>query len=347
MTQPSTDAQLLEAAFEAAPVIGLIVDEQTRLVRANDRARERFPFLEPGLTLLQAFSQHLLAEPTAGAIAEGRSVAFSVRIFSEGWRTYRVTAVPFPEGGGACVYLDDTTEESSYQAMRTQFLANVSHELRTPLTGIAALLETIADPEIDPAIHDRFLSKARQETTRLTSLIADTLFLAEIEAGTGTFEGHCDLAVAAGVVVEALELQSAEHDVALQVEQSEPCPVVLPERLAEMIVTNLVQNALRYAGAGATCVVRCRVANGEVVFEVADDGVGIDEPIWSGSSSASTASIRRAASRALGGTGLGLSIVKHIADRAGGRAEALSRPARGTTIRVTLPLADTGTVAPD
>jgi signal transduction histidine kinase len=109
------------------------------------------------------------------------------------------------------------------------------------------------------------------------------------------------------------------------------------------VVRNLLENAVKYAGPGATAVIRVRRGDDTVVLSVADDGAGIPERhlphVFERFYRADPSR-----SKSLGGTGLGLSIVKHIAERFGGAAAVSSREGFGTTITVTLPALDgTGT----
>lgn len=336
-------------AFARTPVLALVVDADARLVDATRAARARFPFLRGGLSLLEAFGQHLLVAPVREALAEGTPRRFSVGIFADGMRRFLVDVVPYDAGSlrRAVILLDDQTPESSYQELRSQFVANVSHELRTPLTGLSAILETLADPDLDPATRDRFVDRARRETARLSALIADTLFLSEIEASEATAElGPSDLVAVAHQVLEESSERAAAASVSLDVHAAGACWVALTDRLAHALIANLVENAVRYAGPSTNVLVTVERRGAETRLVVADDGAGIDqrhlphlfERFYRADPSRS---------KELGGTGLGLSIVKHIAEHVGGKAEVSSRVGRGTTITVTLPATDPPSAHPE
>ena len=109
--------------------------------------------------------------------------------------------------------------------------------------------------------------------------------------------------------------------------------------MAATVVRNLVENAVKYAGPGATAATTVRREGDAVTLTVADDGAGHPRAPPAPCLRA-VLSGRPSRSKRLGGTGLGLSIVKHIAERFGGRAEASSREGFGTTITVTLPEED-------
>jgi signal transduction histidine kinase len=321
------------------PFVALRVDRQGRLVEANPVALERFPFLVAGMTVLEAFSEHSLARHVEEALAGLSRQSFEVRLFAGGRRTYRAAVEPYEVGEAreALVFLTDQSEAVAYQELRSQFVANVSHELRTPLTGLRGLLEALDDPQMDPETRRDFVARAASETQRLEALITDILFLSELETTPGLpSSSRSDLAQAAAVTVADLQGVAEEHGVHLGIDAPGPAWTPLTDRMAATVVRNLVENAVKYAGPGATATTTVRREDGAVTLTVADDGGGIPERdlphVFERFYRADPSRSKR-----LGGTGLGLSIVKHIAERFGGRAEASSREGFGTTVTVTLP----------
>jgi two-component system phosphate regulon sensor histidine kinase PhoR len=321
------------------PFVALRVDPEGRLVEANPLALERFPFLVAGMTMLEAFSEHRLARRVSAALEGMSRQDFEVRLFAGGRRTYRAAVEPYEVGEAreALIFLTDQSEAVAYQELRSQFVANVSHELRTPLTGLRGLLEALDDPQMDPETRRDFVSRASSETQRLEALIKDILFLSELETTPGLpSSSRSDLAQAAAATVADLQRVAEEHGVRLELDAGEAAWTPLTDRMAATVVRNLVENAVKYAGPGATAATTVR-RDGEVVtLTVADDGAGIPERhlphVFERFYRADPSRSKR-----LGGTGLGLSIVKHIAERFGGRAEASSREGFGTTVIVTLP----------
>ena len=344
------DAARLEAELAVAerrgrqvlrdlPFVALRVDRDGRLVEANPVALERFPFLVAGMTVLEAFSEHRLARHVDAALEGLSRQSFEVRLFAGGRRTYRAAVEPYEVGEAreALVFLTDQSEAVAYQELRSQFVANVSHELRTPLTGLRGLLEALDDPQMDPETRRDFVSRAASETQRLEALITDILFLTELETTPGLpSSSRSDLALAAAATVADLQDVADEHGVRLELNADGPAWTPLTDRMAATVVRNLVENAVKYAGPGATAATTVGREGDAVTLTVADDGAGIPERhlphVFERFYRADPSRSKR-----LGGTGLGLSIVKHIAERFGGRAEASSREGFGTTITVTLP----------
>ena len=105
-------------------------------------------------------------------------------------------------------------------------------------------------------------------------------------------------------------------------------------RMLRLVVENLLENALRYAGEGATCTVSLSRTDGEIVLEVADDGAGVpDEDV----ARLFERFFRSDRARTTRGTGLGLAIVKHVVESAGGNVEARGGRGRGLDVRCSLP----------
>lgn len=328
------------AMLHDLPFAALRVARDGRLIEANRAGLERFPFLVPSMGVLEAFSEHRLARRVQEALDELDQQSFEVRLFADGRRTYRVVVQPYEVAGSreALVFLTDASEAVAYQELRSQFVSNVSHELRTPLTGLRGLLEALDDPDMDPGTRRDFTARASRETLRLEALISDILFLSELEATHGLpSSGRSDLSQAAAATADELAGPAGEHGVRLELDLAGPAWVPLTDRMARTVVRNLVENAVKYAGGGATATTRVRTEGDAVVLTVADDGAGIPERhlphVFERFYRADPSRSKR-----LGGTGLGLSIVKHIAERFGGRAQAASREGFGTTVTVTLPV---------
>ncbi len=333
------DEARLSAVFAALPVASLRVDSDAVINAVNPAALATFPFLDDGLGVLEAFGDHQLSARVRDAIRTGDPARFDLRLFVEGRRTFRVVLVPFDVEGvrEVLITLTDSSEATAYQELRSQFVANVSHELRTPLTGLRGMLEALEDPEMPPDMRADFVVRSRAEAEHLEALIDDVLFLSELESQQGDPAGErSDVAEVVPGVVSLLAGEAGEQGVTLVSEVGQGLWTPLTPRMAQMVVRNLAENAVRYAGPGATAVVRGRRVGDCVEIEVEDDGLGIPERdlphVFERFYRSDPSRSRR-----LGGTGLGLSIVKHIADRTGGEAEITSREGFGTTVRVVIP----------
>ena len=221
-----------------------------------------------------------------------------------------------------------------YDELRAGFTAAVSHELRTPLARLQALLESAELPGIDLKA---MLAQARDEVGEMTELVDDILFLSELEqerevVALGVTEAAPVLRAAIDELAERAELAGLRLVLRIEDEQID---VPLRRRMLRLVVENLLENALRYAGEGATCTVTLARAEGAaVVLEVADDGTGVpDEDV----ERLFERFFRSDRARTTRGTGLGLAIVKHVVGSAGGTVEATGSRGHGLTIRCLFP----------
>src|SRR2546429_1215074 len=214
-------------------------------------------------------------------------------------------------------------EARAYEELRAGFTAAVSHELRTPLARLLALLESAALPGVD---RDELLAQAREQVEEMRELVDEVLFLSELESGREV------VALGGTPVLPVLEevddrlADSAERaDVAIRIEATPGVELPLRRRMLQVVVENLLQNAIRYSGSGSTVTLSARPG----VLEVTDDGRGVDEDELPRLFERFFRSDRARASR---GTGLGLAIVKHVVVSAGGEVEASGGPGRGLAI---------------
>jgi signal transduction histidine kinase len=227
---------------------------------------------------------------------------------------------------------DPPLEETSFDALRTGFTASVSHELRTPLARILVLLDSADLPGAD--IH-ALIDQAKAEVQNAGALIDEILFLSELESGKEVVSLGTTNALPVLMQVTG-ELSTKATRAGLEVIAAGDPDVDLPlrPRMLRIVAENLAENAIRYAGHGATFTLRV-AREGEVnVLVGEDDGTGIAESdlprlferFW-----------RADAARATRGTGLGLAIVKHVVTAAGGTVEATSAPGEGLRVRCAFP----------
>lgn len=220
-----------------------------------------------------------------------------------------------------------------YRELRVGFTAAVSHELRTPLARLLALIEGASLPGSDPA---EALQRMRAEVELMDELIDDVLFLSELETGREVVSlGSTEAAPLLREIVSELDERSERAGVGLKVEiEDESLELPLRARMLRIVVQNLVENALRHAGEGATSVLGLRRENGARVLSVRDNGIGVAEEDLP---RLFERFYRADQARASRGSGLGLAIVKHVVEAAGGTVEALGAPAEGLEIRLAFP----------
>jgi signal transduction histidine kinase len=231
------------------------------------------------------------------------------------------------------LFLGELPVLSAYEELRAGFTAAVSHELRTPLARLLALLESATLPG---AHVDELVEQARQEIEQARELIDDVLFLGELETGREVVALGRTVALPIVEEVARAYADRAEHaGVEIVVTGGAEIELPLRPRMIRVVVENLVQNAIRYAGPDSTCRVSVEREGPAAVLAVADDGPGVRE---SELARLFERFYRADQARTSRGTGLGLAIVKHVVTSAGGTVEASSPPGRGLEIVCRFPV---------
>jgi len=236
------------------------------------------------------------------------------------------------------IVIRDITERERVEQMRRDFVSNTSHELKTPVGAVTLLAEAIESAADDPDQVRHFVRRLSGEATRLGQLTSRIMNLSRLQSADEIAEMRdvpVDEVVRSAIESQAIAAESAEITVARGGERGlfvRGDPQILTEA-----VSNLLANAIAYSPGGAQVGIGVREADGAVEIAVADHGIGIPEDdqqrVFERFYRADQARSRRT-----GGTGLGLAIVKHAVQRHGGSVELWSRPGRGSTFTIRLPL---------
>jgi two-component system, OmpR family, phosphate regulon sensor histidine kinase PhoR len=317
----------------------LALDRTGRVVLANG-ALNRLLGLDDddiGKPLLEAVRIPALAELAEESRA-GREAAREFEVQRPQAKQILAHASPLRMVGGVVIVMHDITEIRRLERMRRDFVANVSHELRTPIAVIRANAETLLAGALEDGPHaHRFVDGIHRNAERLGQLIADLLDLSRIEAGRyEVVLSDTDLSEAVGQVVDGLRPRSEEREVEIENLIEEPLAVRAEPRALEQILTNYLDNAIKYTGPGSRIVVRAVDRGERLRIEVEDDGPGI-EPHHRKRIFERFYRVDPGRARDVGGTGLGLSIVKHLADAMSGSVGVEPAPGRGALFWVELP----------
>jgi two-component system phosphate regulon sensor histidine kinase PhoR len=256
-------------------------------------------------------------------------------------RTLALRAFPLADRGPTgriVVTMTDITQRRRLEVLRRDFVANASHELKTPVAAVRALAETLltALPE-DPAAGLRFAVRIGREAERLDVLARDLLDLSRVERGTLDVE-PLDLVGLTKEVVGGYADRAEERRIKLSTELQAQVSMRGDRAQLGLLLSNLIDNALRYTPAKGNVCVRLEASESRAVLQVADTGEGIPagelprifERFYR---------VDKARARQTGGTGLGLAIVRHVAEAHGGTVRVDSELAHGSTFTVTLPVA--------
>jgi two-component system, OmpR family, sensor histidine kinase SenX3 len=326
-----TRVALLEEVFGALP-LGVVVSsaggaELFRNIAFVDTSTPRG-------VLAKLAVDEMIARVPAGPVSEVVEVQGPPR------QSLKVTAHRLGSGSTVAT-VEDVTELRRIEAVRRDFIANISHELRTPVGAIGLLAETLSG-ETDPETAARLTARLETEAHRMATMVDDLLSLTRVEAeGGATIETISAASIVATVCeraeasAEFAKVELRRHDV--------PADWVIRGDRRQLVsaLTNLVDNAIKYSGAGTE--VEISVASEPspvpmIVFRVNDQGMGIPardrERIFE-----RFYRVDKARARDTGGTGLGLAIVRHVAANHHGEVYVESIEGVGSTFVLRVPAA--------
>jgi two-component system, OmpR family, phosphate regulon sensor histidine kinase PhoR len=341
----------MESSFlDAVPIPAILVGPDERIVGLNPPAQRLFGVTLTGRTYITGLRQPALLDAIESVLRIGR-VSETTYVSTEASRevTWRASAAPvrLPAGQGALVSFLDITPMREADQMRRDFVANVSHELRTPLTALLGFIETLRGAaREDPVARDRFLAIMEGEAERMNRLVKDLLSLSRVEEAERVRPTDpVDIAGLVSSVVLMMNPMAVAQDVELTVD-SIPGPLEVPGDADQLmqVLSNLIENAIKYGGRGSQVIVSLSTLEEDPVLRapaatirVRDTGEGMD-PVHIPRLTERFYRVDSHRSREMGGTGLGLAIVKHIVNRHRGRMRIESAPGQGSTFSVILPM---------
>jgi PAS domain S-box-containing protein len=350
----SSGGELLEA--NPALLLMLEHDEQTMragawpdLLRAYDQAAAR---------------QH--KAPFLAGITDGSSVQVRAATGSGKWLWLQLTATSIPDSSGrpehVLVMIEDVTavRETSdklaeaLEAQRdanvnlekidrtkSEFLSIVSHEFRTALTGIQGFSELIRDGGLEPDEVRAYGGYIFNDADRVNRLIGDMLDLDRMESGRMSMRA-ADVDIN-DVLMEAIS-RAAPSAVSVEFKSDlDPrLPIVSGDRdRLVQVVSNLVNNAVKYSPEGGTVTLSSRVEGQFALVSITDTGIGIPQDEI-GHVFERFRRVRSGAAQSIPGTGLGLTIVKQIVEMHGGKIWVESAVGHGSSFHFTIPLTAEG-----
>lgn len=340
--QAEAERSHLRAVMDTMADGVLVADSSTRIQLANRASHDLFAengHDPAGRTVLEFTISVPLDATVRKALDTGSTHVVELELVYPQPR--QVRAVVSAAGAGAdravVMVLHDITDRVRLERVRRDFVANVSHELRTPVTGIQTMAENLANGAMeDPSVAQHFLGHIQDSSRRLVALVDDLLDLARAESGQ--VRSLEKVQVSTTVKSVTSELEHGEKAARLNLISNVPTDlqVLANADSLRQIITNLIDNAIKYSPEGGAIEISAEGTDSFVVLHVADHGIGIPpedhtrifERFYR---------VDRARSREIGGTGLGLSIVKHLTESLGGSVDVDSAPGRGSVFSVRLP----------
>ena len=328
---PTPEEAFARSAERLAP---LRRDLLENLGRFRERFEDRRPERRPPLVIASFPGSHWTL---AAAPAEGSLQAAVQRLRR---RNLRVSgAVLAVLAGGFALTLLSARRARRLARIQMDFIAGVSHELRTPLAVIRSAADNLADGVVaEPEQIRRYGALIRDEGRRLSGMVEQTLEFAAFEAGRRRVQiERLSPADLLGAARREAEPAAAQAGCELEMALAPDLPDVRSDRLAAgLVLRNLIQNALKYGGAGGWVGLRAMADSRSVSIQVEDRGPGLDprelphlfEPFFRG---------RAATAAQLEGAGLGLRLAREAATAVGAELTAANRPEGGAIFTLRLP----------
>ena len=223
--------------------------------------------------------------------------------------------------------------------LKDDFVASVSHELRTPLTSIRGYVRTLLRPDVEFSAEDQksFLETIDRQSTRLHRLIEDLLAVSRIESESdATLTARVSIPVVLDNVLDEIRTHIDLGQISLLVNDGLP-QVMTDEGKLHQIVSNLLENAVKYGGKESPIEVRAKAEGEGVSISVADRGPGVpaemQEKIFD-----RFYQVDQSTTRSVGGAGLGLYICRRMAEAIGGRVWLEQTGPEGSVFSVWIPL---------
>ena len=345
--RPWPDAGI-KTVVEAIDEPCIVVDVGGAVRWFNREATARFSALKRGDPLSFALRVTALLDAVDTVVALGRTeiIEWQDKVPTERWSRAHFAPLFVPPNLGEAerrpdlvmIRVEDLTEARRLERMRADFVANASHELRTPLAAVTGFIETLQGPARDDVeARRRFLVIMAEQTARMKRLIDDLLSLSRVEMRAHLRpEKKVDLAEILGHVADLVAPAAQTQGVIVTLAGTETPHWVRGDRdELVQVFSNLIENAVKYGGAGGPVAVTLTETTGHVAVAVRDHGDGID-PAHLPRLTERFYRAHTETSGAKRGTGLGLAIVKHIVTRHGGRLDIASRLGEGSVFTVVL-----------
>jgi signal transduction histidine kinase len=222
--------------------------------------------------------------------------------------------------------------------VRFQFIRVLGHELKAPLNAVDGYLQLIKNGTLgeQASAYHEIADRSLQRVDHMRKLIADLLDMTRIESGQKARElTDVDLVGAARTAIETMSPPAAQRDIEIRLHANDSLHMQADAGEIDMILNNLVSNAVKYNRDGGKVDVTIAEQDGLARVEVADTGIGMSEE-EAQKLFGEFVRIKNAKTKNIHGSGLGLSIVKKLAELYGGDATVRSEPDVGSTFTVTL-----------
>jgi PAS domain S-box-containing protein len=242
---------------------------------------------------------------------------------------------------GVVTLLQDVTRFKNIDQMKSEFIATVSHELRTPLTSLSMSVDILSQGVLGDVSDKQkeLLLAAKDDCERLRKLVKELLDMSKLESGKyETKKETLDVQRIIDEALRPLRLPFREKQIELEVLTESDLPAIsADQQQMAWVLTNLVNNALRFTEAGGRVLVKAEHVEGNVRISVSDTGKGIP-PDAQDLIFEKFVQVKGSKETTPGSVGLGLAIAREVVEAHGGKIWVESQLDKGSIFYFTIPL---------
>lgn len=331
----------LAAILASTPDPILVLDHQDQLLLTNPVAAELLG-IEGKAGIGDGIEKITDQQALIDLLDSGVGGLSSKELKMDDGRIFLATSSPVHSGdhhlGRVCV-LRDISQLKEMDELKSDFVATVSHDLRSPLTlmrGYATMLEMVGELNEQ---QQNYVHKIITGVESMSHLVQNLLDLGRIEAEVGLKLDMISAPDIVSEVVDSFKIRASQKKIRMQIiPPNQTIPFISADKaLLQQALRNLVDNAINFNQQGGQVWIRYKLENGEIIFEVEDNGIGIS-PVDQQRLFEKFYRVESREKEKQGGTGLGLAIVKSIAERHGGNAWIKSELGSGSTFFLAIPI---------
>jgi len=328
------EKNLREQIFTSINEGVLYFDSRVRLIYSNNKGNYLYDHMKAQTETFEDFQNGIME------IVEYREPAVERVDINDRHMQFSYTPVEQDqELFGVILLIRDITKEVNTEKMRSEFIANVSHELKTPMVMLSGYSEALIDDIVtEPQEIKEMAGIIKDESDRMNTMVNELITIARMDTGSDFFSIDVnDFGELLDKLAARFRHEMQENGISFNIEVDDPDPVFsFDYDKINQVLTNLLDNAIRYTSEGDDITVGIRDAGRFKIIEVRDTGSGIlpehQERIFE-----RFYKVDESRTRGKHGTGLGLYIVRSIIHRHNGTIELESEFGSGTTFRITLP----------
>ncbi|MDT2866247.1 ATP-binding protein [Vagococcus carniphilus] len=330
----------LSFLFENLDIGIFILDENLDLVLANQVTEQLFSKKKEKMNYKNWFNHQKMNQLIKEAVSQQTQVQRDIRITTP--KNHDLNVVIRLLEADTTEYVGiiyDVTEMKQIEQVHEDFISNISHELKTPTTSIIGFAETLlAGAKDDPEASEQFLQIIETEGKRLLVLIQNIMTLLKTEKDIYLLDAVVsDPVTVISEELERYQFKIKEKQINVSFDSATHTSINLPGNAFQLIVKNLIENAVEYTREKDSIFIYLKEQDGELILTVEDTGIGISE-IDQKRIFERFYRVSESRQRNTGGSGLGLSIVQHYTEILGGTVKLTSDVNEGTTVIVRVPL---------